>query len=90
MVRPTPIGAVVFHILGEVDRSHTTATQFTLDRVAVGQGFFEPDYCFVGHGRTCSWSRTQGTAYRSWSTVHVHHCDGWCCIDAVKVGPASP
>ena len=66
MVRPTPSGAVVFHILGEVDRSHTTATQFTLDRVAVGQGFFEPDYCFVGHGRTCSWSRTQGTAYRSW------------------------
>ncbi len=24
-----------------------------------------------------------------WRTVHVHHCDGWCCIDAVKVGPAS-
>ena len=33
---------MVFEVLGEVDRRHPTATKFTLDGVAVGQGGFEP------------------------------------------------
>ncbi len=33
--------AVVFQVLGEVDRRHPTATQFTVDGVAVGQRSFQ-------------------------------------------------
>ena len=49
MVRPTPSGAVVFHILGEVDRSHSTTTDFVVDGVAVPKCFLQTAKDIFGH-----------------------------------------
>ena len=49
--------AVVFQVLGEIDRRHPTATELPLDGIAIGEGGFQT-VNGVGHGAASPASST--------------------------------